>query len=133
MRGVLRPGRRIHVGCLVVLEINSFYSVADTCENLVGYCFESIREYGDGKIVAEDFYSVALFAWNARDVYHAGIHTYIADVVCSLPIYETIAVAIAEMSVQSVGISYRDGGNDTVAVERCSAAVAYCLSCCYAM
>ena len=93
-----------------VLEIYAFYPVADTSEHLVWYGVEHVGEYGYGQIVTEYLHGVALMAVYARDIYHRNVHTYIAHILRTLASYDTVAVAVAQFAVQSVGISYRYGG-----------------------
>ena len=91
---------------LLILEINALYSVADACKYLVRDGVEDIRQYGDGKVVTEYLNAVTLVAVYSRDVYHGHVHTDIAYILCLLPVDKAVAVAVAQMSVESVGIAY---------------------------
>ena len=79
-------------------------------------------------MLAEDLHLVALLTVNARDIDHGHIHTDIAYVLRLLAVYQAIAVAIAQVTVQAVGIAYGDGSNHGVMVYRALTAIAYCLS-----
>ena len=91
---------------LLILEINALYSVADACKHLVRDGVEDIRQYGDGKVVTEYLNAVTLVAVYSRDVYHGHVHTDIAYILCLLPVDKAVAVAVAQMTVKSVGIAY---------------------------
>ena len=96
---------------LLILEINALYSVADACKHLVRYGVEDIRQHRYGKIVAENLYAISLVAINIRNVYHGYVHTDVAYILSLLPIDKTVAVTVAQMAVEPVGIAYRNGGN----------------------
>lgn len=110
---------------LVVLIVYSLDSVADTGEHLVGDGVQGIAEHSHGQMVTEDLHRVAFLAVNTCDIDHRHVHTDIADILCLLAIDKAVAVAIAEMAVQSVGISDRYGCDDTVMIDLAFAAVAH--------
>lgn len=114
-----------------MLDVDALNTGTDAGENLVRDGAEGIGEDGDGEVVAEDFRHVALFAVNISDVYHADIHTDIAYVFCFLAVDETVAVAVAEMTVETIGIAYRDGCYAAVASEGGAATVTYGVTCRY--
>ena len=58
-------------------------------------------------MLAEDLYLIALTTVDARDIDHRHIHTDIAHILRLLTIHQAIAMAVAQMAVQPVGISYR--------------------------
>ena len=110
---------------LVVLIINALDPVADTGEHFVGDGVQGIAEHSHGQMVTEDLHRVAFLAVNTCDIDHCHVHTDIADILCLLAIDKAVAVAIAEMAVQSVGISDRYGCDDTVMIDLAFAAVAH--------
>ena len=65
-------------------------------------------------MVAKYFNAVAFFTIYSRYIYQCHVHTDIAYIVRSLAIDEAIAVTIAQPTVQSVGISNRNGSYDAV-------------------
>ena len=76
---------------------------------------------------AEDFYGVAFLAVDVGYIYHGYIHADVAHVLCLLTVDQTVGMAIAQMTVQAVGITDRNGGDDTVSVEDGLAAVAHAI------
>ena len=79
-------------------------------------------------MVAENFNAVAFFAGYSGYVNHCYVHTNVANVRSFLPINQTVGVAIAQMAVQSVGITNGDGGDETVALEAFAATVTHGLA-----
>ncbi len=80
-------------------------------------------------MLAEDFHAVAFLAVDARHVYHRYVHADVAHIVCLLSIDEAVSMAIAEMTVQAIGVTNWDGCDVAVLVEDSLAAVAYALPC----
>ena len=78
---------------------------------------------------AEDFDGVALLAVYVRYVYHRHVHADITHILCLLPVYKAVGMAVAEMPVQTVGIAYRYGGYDAVTVKHRAAAIPYTFAC----
>ena len=115
----------------LVLEIHSLYSVADACQYLVRDCVEGIGQYGYGEVVAEDLHAIALLTWDVGHVYHTDIHADVTNIFRFLAVYETIAMAIAEMTVETVSIAYRNSSNNAVLVKDGATAVTYTFSCRY--
>lgn len=95
----------------MLLEVDAFYTRADRSKYLVGNRIEYIREYRYGKVVAKDLNRVSLVAVNVGHVDHANVHTDIANVGRLLSVHQAVAMAIAQVAVQSVGIANRYGGN----------------------
>ena len=115
----------------LVLEIHSLYSVADACQYLVRDSVESIGENSYREVVAEDLYAVTFLTWYVGHVYHTYIHADVTNIFRFLAVYETIAMAIAEMTVETVSISDRYSGNDAVLLKDGATAVTDTLSCWY--
>ena len=112
----------------LILEIHALDTVGDTCEHLVGDGAEGVAEYGDGQVLAEDLHLITLGAGDIRHVDHRHIHTDITHVLGLLTIHQTIAVTVAEMAVQTVGIADGDGSDHTVALDLALTAVAHRLT-----
>lgn len=113
---------------LLILEINALYSVADACKHLVRDGVEDIRQYGDGKVVAEYLNAVTLVAVYSRDVYHGHVHTDIAYILCLLSVDKTEGMTVAQTAVQAIGIADRDGSDDAVLVQNRLAAITHALT-----
>ena len=75
-------------------------------------------------MVAKDLYAVTFLAVDACNIYHGDIHTDVAHILCLLAVDEAVAMTVAEMAVQTVGIADRYGGDDAVVVDFALAAVA---------
>ena len=99
----------------LILEINALHAVAYTRQHLVRDCFEYIGKHRNGQVVAEDFDRIALLTVYSRNVNHCHIHADIAHIISRFTVYETIAVAVSQMTVQSVGVADRYRGYHTVA------------------
>ena len=108
-----------------ILIVDALHTVGDAGEYLVGDGVDGVAEHGDGQMLAENLDAVALGTVDVGDVNHADIHTDIAHILGALAVDEAVAVAIAEMAVQTVGIAYGDGGYHAVAGEHSLAAVAH--------
>ena len=111
------------------MEIHSLYSVADACQYLVRDSVESIGENSYREVVAEDLYAVTFLTWYVGHVNHTDIHADISDIFCLLAVYETIAMTIAEMTVEAVGIADRDSCDNAVLFKDGATAVTYAFSC----
>ena len=112
-------------GGVLVLIIHSLHPARDACEHLVGDGAERVGEHRYGQVVAKDFHAVSLLAGNVGHVYQCHVHADVAHIGCLLPVHQTIAVAVAQVSVQTVGIAYGDSGDDAVAFQRALAAIAH--------
>ena len=84
---------------LSVLEVNSFYTVADRGKDLVWNGIKYIAEHSDRQVVTENLDTVAFFTIDTSNVNHRYVHTDVTDVLCLLIIYQTITVAVAQMAV----------------------------------
>jgi len=104
--------------------IDALHAVADARKHLVGDGVELVGEHGDGQMVAEDLHTVSLATGDIGHIDHADVHADVAHIVGTLPIDEAVAVAVAQMSVETVGIAYRDSSNDAIAIDERMAAVA---------
>ena len=107
------------------MEIYFFNTIAHSCKHFIGYCVESVAENGDWQMFAENLYRIALGTRYSCHVYHCHVHADIAHIRCLLAVDEAVAATSAEMAVKAVGIAYRDGGNETVALQHSLAAVAH--------
>ena len=104
--------------------IDALHAVADARKHLVGDGVKLVGEHGDGQMVAEDLHTVSLATGDVGHIDHANVHANVAHIVGALPIDETVAVAVAQMAVETVGIAYRDSSNDAIAIDERMAAVA---------
>ena len=112
----------------LVLEINSFYTIAYAREHLVRDGLEYIAQYGNRQVLAKDLYLVAFLTWDIGDINQGHIHTDISYVLGLLTIDEAVAVTIAKVAIQTISIANRYGSDDGVAIELALAAVAHCLA-----
>ena len=110
---------------ILVLIIDSLYAVADASKHLIRYCVDSIRQHCNWQFLAKENNLIALFAVDISNVNHRNIHADIAHILGFLAVDKAIAVAVAEMSVQSIGITYRNSSNTRVACQSSAAAVSY--------
>ena len=76
-------------------------------------------------MLTEDLHHITLMAVDACDVDHSHIHADITHILRLLAVNQTVTTAVAKMTVQTVGISYRYGGNDRIVVYLSLAAIAY--------
>ena len=91
----------------LVLIVHSLDTVADTCQNLVWNCVNRIRQYCHGQFLTEYYNLVALLAVNVRHVNHGYVHADVAHIFSLLAVDEAVAVAVAKMTIESVGIADR--------------------------
>ena len=75
-------------------------------------------------MLSKDLHLVTFNARNIRHVDHRHIHTDVTYILRLLTFHQTIAVPIAQMTVQSVGIANGDGGNHRIALNLAFPAVA---------
>ena len=71
---------------------------------------------------------VALLAVDARHIKHADIHADVAHIVGFLTIHQAVATPIAEVAIESVGITDRNGSDAAVTVEDGTARIADAVS-----
>ena len=83
----------------LILEINSFDAVANAREHLVRDGFEHIAKHGDGQMLTKNLYLIALLTWDIGDINQRHIHTDITHVLGLLTIDETVAMAIAQVTI----------------------------------
>ena len=108
----------------LILEINALDAVGDTSEDLVGDGVCDVAEHGDGQMLAEDLHLVALATIDACDINHRNIHTDITHILGLLTIHQTVAMTVAQVAVQAIGITDRYGSNHGVVVDLALATVA---------
>ena len=113
----------MYIGLNLILEINAFYAVADAGEDLVGDGVENIAKHRHRQVLAEDLYLIALLTRDIGDINQSYVHTDITNVFGLLTVYQAVAVAIAQVTVQTIGIANRNGGNDRIAIELALATV----------
>jgi len=110
------------------LEINAFHSVADAGQHLVRDGVENIAQNGDWEILAENLNLITLLTRDVGDIDKGDIHTDITYILGLLTVDEAIAMAVAQVAVQTVGIADRNSSNDRVALKLALAAVAHRLA-----
>jgi len=108
-----------------VLIVHSLYTVGNACQNLIRNGIENIRQDSDWKLIAENDGFIAFLAVDVCDINHAHIHTDVSHVGCLLSVDQAIAMSVAQMTVQAVGISDRNGSDAGIACENSFPAVAY--------
>ena len=94
------------------MEVNSFYSITDAREHLVWDGLEHIAQYGNRQVLAKDLYLIAFLTWDIGDINKGHIHTDISYVLGLLTIDEAVAMTIAKVTIQAIGIANRYGGDD---------------------
>ena len=62
------------------------------------------------KVGSEYLYAVTLLALYVGDIDHTYIHAYVAHIIGFLAVDQAVGVAVAQMAVQTVGITNRYGG-----------------------
>ena len=113
------------------MEVDSFDAVGNAGQHFVGNGLELVGEDSDGQVLAEDFYGVALLAGDAGDIDHSDVHADVSYVVGLLSVDETVSAAVAQVTVESVGIAYGDGCDERVATEYGAARIADALASCH--
>jgi len=68
-------------------------------------------------VLAKDLYLIALLTGDVGNIDEGYVHTDITYVVGLLTVYQAVAVAIAQVTVQTIGIANRNGGNHRIAIE----------------
>ena len=112
----------------LVLEINAFDAVADARKHLVRDGVEHIAKHSDGQMLAKNLNLIALLTRDIGDINQRYIHTDITYVLGLLTIDEAIAMAIAQVTIQTIGIANRYGGDDGIAIELALATIAHGLA-----
>lgn len=113
------------------MEVDTFDAVGDSGEHFVRDGAEFVGEDGDGQVLSEDFDGVALLAGDVGDVDHSDVHADVAHIVGRLAVDQTVAAAVAQVPVESVGIADGDGCDERVAAEDGAARIADALACCH--
>ena len=62
-------------------------------------------------MISENLHAVAYLAINVSFIYHTFFHTDIALIRSTLSVHQALGVAIAQVTVQPVGIADRNGSN----------------------
>ena len=119
------PDLYLYIGLSLILEINAFYTVADAGEDLIGDGFEHIAEHGNGQVLAKDLYLIALLTGDVGDINQSHVHTDITHILGLLTVDEAVAVAIAQTTVQAIGIANRYGSDDRIASQLALATVTH--------
>ena len=78
---------------------------------------------------AKNLHAVAFVAFDVSDVEHADVHADVSDIRGLLAVYERISSAIAEMTVQSVGIADGNGCNTRGTLHHRTAAISDARTC----
>ena len=94
------------------MEINALDAVADAREHRVRDGVEHIAEHRYGQMLAKNLNLIALLTWDVGDIDEGHIHTDITYVLGLLTIDEAVAMAIAQVAIQTIGIANRYGGDD---------------------
>ena len=111
------------------MEIDTFDTVGDSREDFVGDGVDDVAEDGDGQVFAKDLHLITLLTRDVGDIDHRYIHTDIAHILSFLTMHQAVAMTIAKVTVQTVGIADRNGGNDGVALDFAFTTVAHGVSC----
>lgn len=113
-------------GVLIFLaKVHSFHSVRNARKHFVGNGVEHVAQNCNGQVVAKYLYRVALLAWYSCYVYHGHVHADVAHILSLVAVNEAVAVAVAEMAVESVGIAYWYGSYHAVMFDFAFATVAH--------
>ena len=107
------------------MKVDALDAVADRGQDFVGDGVEQACQLCGREVVAEDFDRVAFAAVRVRHVNHADVHADVADIVRALTVHQTVAAAVAEVSVQAVSIANRNGGDARVTLQNSAAGVAH--------
>ena len=92
----------------MIRVVNALDTRGNSRHHLVGNGVEPLSQLTYRQVRAKNLHSVAYLAVNVGDVNHADVHTDVSNVGSGLPVYQTIALAVAQMPIQSIGISYRN-------------------------
>src|SRR5574344_1366005 len=94
-----------------IFEINSLHAGRYAGKNLIRDGFQNIRKIAHRQVITEYFHPVTLLTVDIRHINHANIHADITHVRSLLPVHQTIAVTVAQVAIQSVGIADWNSGN----------------------
>ena len=111
------------------MEIHPLNPIAYPCQYFVWDSVEGIGQNCYRQIVTEDLNAVTFLARNIRNVNHTYVHADVTDIFRLFAVHQTIAMAVAEVAVKTICISYRNSGNDAVLVKNSPTAVSYAFSC----
>ena len=112
----------------LILEVDPLHSIADCCQNLIWNSIQCIAEDCYRQIVPKYLYGITFLAINTRNIYHSYIHADISNVLSLLAVDKAIAMAVAQVSVESVGLSYWYCSYYTVLINLAFAAITDCIS-----
>lgn len=107
----------IYIVCQL-LKVDPLDAVAHRGKHLVGYGVKFVRQYGYRQVVAKDLNRITLLAVDARHVDHAHVHADVANVRSFLSVNQTVAVTVAKVTVQTIGIANGYGGNARIAFDK---------------
>ena len=93
---------------MLFLIVNSFHALGNACQYFVWYCVAGFCYSFYWIVFVEQNSGVVFFAVNICQVYHAHIHTDVAYDRSSFAVDIEAGFAVAEFSLQSVGISDRN-------------------------
>ena len=111
------------------MEVDTLDTVGDSREDFVGDGVDDVAEDGDRQVFAKDLHLITLQTRDVGDINHRHIHTDIAHVLCLLAMHQAVAMTIAEVTVQTVGLANRYGGNHRVALDFAFTTVAHSITC----
>lgn len=87
-------------------------AAGDGGEDLVGDGAEDTCQFGDRGVGAEDRDGVAHFHVHAGDVQHAHVHADVPDGGDAVPVHREGGLPAAQVTVDAVGVTHGDGGDD---------------------
>ena len=111
------------------MEIDAFDAVGDSRENFVGDGVDDVAEDSDRQVLAKDLHLITLLTRDVGDIDHRYIHTEITHILSFLTMHQAVAMTIAKVTVQSVGITDRYGGNHRVSLDFAFTTVAHSITC----
>ena len=97
---------------LLFLIIYPLYPITDARQYLVGNGINNLCQNGRGEFLAKDEHGIALLTGDIRYINHADIHTDVSHIAGFLSVYQTVAVATSQESVQPVGITDGNGSDE---------------------
>ena len=125
----LGRGFNYRFASILILIIHSLHTVADGGQHLIRNGIEDVAERLNREMLTENLYGITLLTVDARNINHRHIHADVAHILRLLTIHQTISMAIAQVTVQAIGITDRDGCDDTVLIQDGLARIAHALTC----
>ena len=108
---------------LLFLVINTFHALRDTCQYFIRYCITSLCNSFYRIILIEQDCSIVFFTIDSCQIDHAHIHTDISDNRSGFSIYIKTSIAVAEFSLQTLGLTNRNNANTRLLLYLASPAV----------